>query len=271
MPERQVRAVVIGACGKMGRLIIKVIQETSGIVLAGATERAGHHLIGHELAETYSAGKSGIVITDSLSKVPGAYDVLIDFTAPENTVHNLKWAVFEERAIVIGTTGFSPQEREEIERIAPETRTIFSPNMSVGVNLMFRLIAEAAQVLGNDYDVEIIEAHHRMKKDAPSGTALKMAEILAKALKRNLGEVARYERKGMIGERRREEIGIQTIRAGDIVGEHTVLFGGIGETIEFTHRALSRENFARGAVRAAKWIVGQKKGLYDMLDVLGLK
>jgi 4-hydroxy-tetrahydrodipicolinate reductase len=271
MSDSPVRAVVIGACGKMGRLIVKVIQESSGIVLVGATERVGHPLIGHEIAETRAAGKSSIVITDSLSKVPSNYDVLIDFTTPENTVHNLKWAVFEERAIVIGTTGFSALEREEIERIAPETRTVFSPNMSVGVNLMFRLIAEAAKVLGTDYDVEIIEAHHRMKKDAPSGTALKMAEILAKAMKRNLEDVARYERKGMIGERKKEEIGIQTIRAGDIVGVHTVMFGGIGETIEFTHRALSRENFARGAVRAAKWIVGQKKGLYDMLDVLGLK
>ncbi|MCX5887402.1 MAG: 4-hydroxy-tetrahydrodipicolinate reductase [Proteobacteria bacterium] len=262
MPERPVRAVVIGACGKMGRLIIKVIQESEGIELVGATERAGHPLIGHEMGETRGTGKGGVVITESLSKVPNDYQVIIDFTTPESTLQNLKWAVFEERAIVIGTTGFSPKEREEIERIASETRTVFSPNMSVGVNLLFKLISEAAQVLGDDYDVEIVEAHHRMKKDAPSGTALKMAEIVAKSLKRNLGEVARYERKGMIGERN---------RAGDIVGEHTVMFGGIGERVEFTHRALSRENFARGAVRAARWIVGQKKGLYDMLDVLGLK
>ena len=271
MSDSPIRAVVIGACGKMGRLIIKVIQESEGIELVGATERAGHPLIGHEMGETRGTGKSGVVITESLSKVPNDYQVIIDFTTPESTLQNLKWAVFEERAIVIGTTGFSPKEREEIERIASETRAVFSPNMSVGVNLLFKLIGEAAQVLGDDYDVEIVEAHHRMKKDAPSGTALKMAEIVAKSLKRNLGEVARYERKGMIGERKREEIGIQTIRAGDIVGEHTVMFGGLGERVEFTHRALSRENFARGAVRAAKWIVGQKKGLYDMLDVLGLK
>jgi 4-hydroxy-tetrahydrodipicolinate reductase len=255
----------------MGRLIVKVIQEGEGIELVGATEKVGHPLIGHELGETRATGKTGIIIVDSLSKVESEYDVIIDFTTPENSLNNLKWAAFEERAIVIGTTGFSPQEREEIERIAPETRTVFSPNMSVGVNLMFKLIGEAARVLGDDYDVEIIEAHHRMKKDAPSGTALKMAEILAKSLKRNLGEVARYERKGMIGERKQEEIGIQTVRAGDIVGEHTVIFGGTGERVEVTHRAQSRENFARGAVRAAKWIMGQKKGLYDMLDVLGLK
>lgn len=271
MSEKEIRAVVIGACGRMGRLIIKVIQESSGIVLAGATERPGHPLIGHEISEGLTPDKKGIVLADSLTKVTDDYDVLIDFTTPENSIQNLKWAVFEERAIVIGTTGFSAQEQEEIKRIAPETRTVFSPNMSVGVNLMFKLISEAANVLGNDYDVEIVEAHHRMKKDAPSGTALKMAEIIARVLKRNLQEVARYNRKGMIGERKVEEIGIQAIRAGDIVGEHTVIFGGIGEIVEFTHRALSRENFARGAVKAAKWIVKQEKGLYDMMDVLGLR
>jgi 4-hydroxy-tetrahydrodipicolinate reductase len=271
MPDRPVKAVVVGTCGKMGRLIVKVIQESEGIDLVGATERISHPLIGHEIGETIGMGKIGIVIADSLSQVENNYDAIIDFTTPENTLANLTWAVNREKALVIGTTGFSQKEREEIERLAPKTRTVLSPNMSVGVNLLFKLIAEAAAVLGNDYDVEIIEAHHRMKKDAPSGTALRMAEILAKALRRNLSESARYERKGMIGERKKEEIGIQTIRAGDIVGEHTVIFGGIGERIEFTHRAQSRENFARGAVRAAKWIVGQKKGLYDMLDVLGLK
>ena len=255
----------------MGRLVIKVIQESEGISLVGATERMNHPLIGHEIAETRGVGKPGIVMTDSLAKVGDDYDVIIDFTTPENSMNNLRWAAFEERAIVIGTTGFSPQEMEEIARIAPETRTVFSPNMSVGVNVMFKLISEAARVLGDDYDVEIIETHHRMKKDAPSGTALKMAEILARSLKRNLSEVGRYERKGIIGERRSEEIGIQCIRAGDIVGDHTVMFGGIGERIEITHRAQNRENFARGGVRAAKWIVNQQKGLYDMLDVLGLR
>jgi 4-hydroxy-tetrahydrodipicolinate reductase len=271
MPDHPLNTVVIGACGKMGQLIVRVIQESHEINLVGAVERAGHPLIGKKFGETPGSGKPGIVITESLSRIESDYNVIIDFTTPENSLNNLKWAVFEERAIVIGTTGFSQKEREEIERLGPETRTIFSPNMSVGVNLMFKLITEAAQVLGDDYDVEIIEAHHRMKKDAPSGTALKMAELLARALKRNLNEVGRYERKGMIGERKKEEIGIQTIRAGDIVGEHTVIFGGVGERLEITHRAQSRENFARGAVRAAKWIVDQKKGLYDMMDVLGLK
>jgi 4-hydroxy-tetrahydrodipicolinate reductase len=175
------------------------------------------------------------------------------------------------RAMVIGTTGFSASELEELKSMIREVPCVFSPNMSVGVNLMYKVIGEMAKTLGDDYDIEVIEAHHRLKKDAPSGTALKLAEVLAKAMNRDLNQVGTYERKGVIGERKKQEIGIQSIRAGDIVGDHTVLFGGMGERIEVTHRASSRDTFARGALRAAEWVVKQRPGLYDMMDVLSLK
>ena len=173
--------------------------------------------------------------------------------------------------MVIGTTGLTPSQLEEIKTLARQVPCVLSPNMSVGVNLIYKVIGEMAKTLGDDYDIEVIEAHHRLKKDAPSGTALKIAEVLARAVNRDLDQVGVYARKGMIGERTKQEIGIQTIRAGDIVGDHTVLFGGMGERIEVTHRASSRDTFARGALRAARWVVRQPPGLYDMMDVLGLK
>src|SRR5262249_14438283 len=175
------------------------------------------------------------------------------------------------RAMVIGTTGFSTSELDEVRTLARQVPCVCSPNMSVGVNLIYKVIAEMAKTLGDEYDIEVIEAHHRLKKDAPSGTALKIAEILARAVNRDLNHVGVYARKGMIGERKKGEIGIQTIRAGDIVGDHTILFGGVGERIEVTHRASSRDTFARGALRAARWVVKQPPGLYDMMDVLGLR
>jgi 4-hydroxy-tetrahydrodipicolinate reductase len=173
--------------------------------------------------------------------------------------------------MVIGTTGLTSAHLEEIKLLARQVPCVLSPNMSVGVNLLYKVIGEMAKTLGDDYDIEVIEAHHRLKKDAPSGTALKIAEVLARAVNRDLDQVGVYARKGMIGERTKQEIGIQTIRAGDIVGDHTVLFGGMGERIEVTHRASSRDTFARGALRAARWVVRQPPGLYDMMDVLGLK
>ncbi len=173
--------------------------------------------------------------------------------------------------MVIGTTGFSKDQIEVLRSLSGEIPLVMAPNMSVGVNLLFKVLKDVARVLGDDYDIEIIEAHHRMKKDAPSGTALKMAQVIADALQRNLDEVGVYARKGIIGERTKQEIGIQTVRAGDIVGEHTVLFGGLGERIEITHKASSRDTFARGALRAAMWVADRKPGLYDMQDVLGLK
>jgi len=197
--------------------------------------------------------------------------VLIDFTFPEASLANIKLCAELGRPIIIGSTGFTGEQLDEVGEFVRKIPCVLSPNMSIGVNLCFKILEEVARTIGGDYDMEIVETHHRMKKDAPSGTAIKMAQVLAKAVNRNLEEVGVYARKGMIGERTNKEIGIQTLRAGDIVGEHTVLFAGIGERIEITHRAHSRETFAAGAVRAAKWIVGRKPGLYDMQDVLGLK
>jgi 4-hydroxy-tetrahydrodipicolinate reductase len=172
---------------------------------------------------------------------------------------------------VIGSTGFTAEEMKRARELADSVRCVLTPNMSVGVNVLLKVLADVAGILGDDYDVEIVEAHHHLKKDAPSGTALKMAQVIAESLGRDLDQVGVYSRKGMIGERTKPEIGIQTVRAGDIVGEHTVIFGGMGERLEFIHRAQSRDNFARGAIRAALWIVGRENGLYDMQDVLGLK
>jgi 4-hydroxy-tetrahydrodipicolinate reductase len=268
-----IKAVVTGAAGRMGSRIINVLSTSEGIRLSAAVERKGHPLIGQD-----SCGVAGLpsgsvltVVTDDLAAALKAGDVLIDFTAPEASLEHIRICAEHKRPVVVGSTGFS---KEQLEQVGIFTRTIpcvLSPNMSIGVNLCFKVLAEVAKTLGDDYDIEVIEAHHRMKKDAPSGTAVKMAQVLAQAVHRNLDEVGVYARKGMIGERSKKEIGIQTVRAGDIVGEHTVLFAGKGERIEITHRAHSRDTFAAGAVRAAKWVVGKKPGLYDMQDVLGLK
>ena len=266
-----VRIIVTGALGRMGTNIISVIKETEGVSLAGAVERAEHLSIGKDLSEVISFDKKGIKVTDDIERIIKNCDCIIDFSHPEASINNLESAVKHKKAIVIGTTGFSHQQRDRFKELAQKTRVVASPNMSVGVNLLLKVVSDVAGVLGKDYDVEIIEAHHRLKKDAPSGTAMRIAEVLAHALKRDLEKVAVYERKGIIGERKPDEIGIQTIRAGDIVGDHTIIFGGLGERLEITHRAHSRETFARGAVKAALWIVKQENGLYDMQDVLGLK
>lgn len=266
-----VKIVVTGALGRMGASIINVIKETEGIILAGAVERPEHPQIGNDLSEALNFGKKGIKITDHISKVIKNADCVIDFSHPEASIENLEAASKHEKAMVIGTTGFSHNQRERLKELSQKTRVVAAPNMSIGINLLLKVVNDFASVLGNDYDVEIIEAHHRLKKDAPSGTAIRIAEVVASALKRDLEKVAVYERKGIIGERKQDEIGIQTIRAGDIVGDHTIIFGGLGERLEITHRAHSRDTFARGAVRAAMWIVKQENGLYDMQDVLGLK
>lgn len=266
-----VKLIVTGALGRMGTNIINVIKETEGAVLAGAVERFDHPSIGKDLSEVLSFDKKGIRVADNIAAFIKHSDCVIDFSHPEASIQNLESAVKHNKAIVIGTTGFSHHQRENLKKLAQKTKVVAAPNMSIGVNLLFKVVSDVADILGSDYDVEIVEAHHRLKKDAPSGTAMRIAEVLASALKRDLEKVAVYERKGIIGERKPEEIGIQTIRAGDIVGDHTVVFGGLGERLEITHRAHSRETFARGAVRAAMWLVKQENGLYDMQDVLGLK
>jgi 4-hydroxy-tetrahydrodipicolinate reductase len=266
---KEIKAIVIGAAGKMGSRIIHIISETPSIVLYRAIERPDHPFIGKDIGEVIGLGKMDISLEGELKKAGG--DVIINFTNPKTSIESLEFAKEIGSAIVIGTTGLSPEQIDRVKNLSKSVQCVFSPNMSVGVNVMFRIVQEVAQVLGPDYDIEIFEAHHRLKKDSPSGTAVKLGELIAKAIGRDFGKVGVYGRKGMVGERTKEEIGMQVIRAGDIVGEHTVLFGGIGERLEIIHRAHSRDNFARGAIRAALWVVNQPNGLYDMQDVLGLR
>jgi 4-hydroxy-tetrahydrodipicolinate reductase len=266
-----VRAIVTGAGGRMGGRIVSLIAETDGIELAGAVERKGHPAIGRDVGEALGLGRTGILIGDDLSRCIDCGDVVIDFTSHEVSVRNLEVAAAHGKAIVIGSTGVTAEEMKRMKGLAASARCVVAPNMSVGVNVLLKVLADTARILGDDYDVEIVEVHHHLKKDAPSGTALKMAQVIAESLGRDLDQVGVYSRKGMIGERTKREIGIQSLRAGDIVGEHTVMFGGTGERLEFIHRANSRDNFARGAIRAALWVVGRENGLYDMQDVLGLK
>ncbi len=267
----KINVVVTGAAGRMGARLIALIGESSQFKLAGAVERKGHPSIGTDAGEAAGCARTGVSVTDDLSSVAARADVLIEFTAPPVTLAHLAVMAERRKAVVIGTTGLSAEQAAEVKKAAKAIPCVFSPNMSVGVNVILKILADMARTFGEDYDIEVQEAHHRLKKDAPSGTALKIAQVLADATGRNLDKVAAYGRKGMIGERKRDEIGIQVIRAGDIVGDHTVLFGGPGERIEVTHRAQSRDTFARGALRAAAWVVARKPGLYDMHDVLGLK
>ncbi|MDH4098697.1 MAG: 4-hydroxy-tetrahydrodipicolinate reductase [Nitrospira sp.] len=266
-----IKVIVAGAAGRMGCRLVSLVRDSTALTLAGALEGKGHHALGEDAGETAGAGHADIPITDDLAALMERGDVVIDFSAPEATLEHLRIVAQHRRAMVIGTTGFSTSELDEVKSLGRQVPCVLSPNMSVGVNLIYKVVGEMAKTLGEEYDIEVIEAHHRLKKDAPSGTALKMAEVLALAVNRDLDQVGVYARKGLIGERSRNEIGIQTIRAGDIVGDHTVLFGGMGERIEITHRASSRDTFARGALRAARWVVRQHPGLYDMMDVLSLR
>ncbi|MGH7233003.1 MAG: 4-hydroxy-tetrahydrodipicolinate reductase [Nitrospiraceae bacterium] len=266
-----IKVVVAGAAGRMGGRLVALLKESAALKLTGAIERKGHVSIGEDAGEVAGCGRIGISIGDDFSAVIGQGEVTIDFSSPVATLEHLRIAAQHRRPMVVGTTGLSAHDLAELRSLARHIPCVFSPNMSVGVNVIFKVIAEMAKTFGEDYDIEVIEAHHRLKKDAPSGTALKMAEVLAKAVNRDLDQVGVYARKGLIGERNAGEIGIQTIRAGDIVGDHTVLFGGMGERIEVTHRVQNRDTFARGALRAARWVVKQPPGLYDMQDVLGLK
>jgi 4-hydroxy-tetrahydrodipicolinate reductase len=265
------KAIVTGAAGRMGSRIMRLISVTEGIEVTGAVEMKGHSVLGKDIGETLGLDKTGVVIEDDIKKCINKGDVVIDFTHHDVVVDHLRIAAENDKAMVIGTTGLTMNEIESIKNLAKNTRCVLAPNMSVGVNVMFKVLEYAAEVLGDDFDVEIVEAHHNLKKDAPSGTAAKMARIIAESLGRDLDKVGVYKRKGMIGARTKDEIGIQTVRAGDIVGEHTVIFGGVGERLEFIHRAHSRDNFARGAIRAAMWIINRENGLYNMQDVLGLK
>jgi len=266
-----VRAIVAGAGGRMGSRITNVIHNTEGITLKAAFEHPDSPAVGKDAGVIAGIEPLGVTVADSLDSVIDQGDVIIDFTVGEASLNHSRIAALRGKSMVIGTTGLTSEELGEVRRLSKDFPCILAPNMSVGINLLYRLVDTAARVLGDDYDVEIVEAHHRMKKDAPSGTALQLGRVIAASLDRDFEEVGLFERHGFIGERTKKEIGIQTLRAGDIVGEHTVLFGGTGERIEIVHKASNRDTFAKGAVRAALWIVDRPPGFYDMQDVLGLK
>jgi len=265
------RIAITGAAGRMGRSLIEACQQTDGLEVSVALEHPESSLLGSDAGDLAGIGKLGVPVGADLAAVTDAFDVLIDFTRPEPTLANLEICRQAGRHMVIGTTGFSDEQKAQIEAAAQDIAIVFAPNMSVGVNLCLKLLDMAARVLGDDVDIEVIEAHHRHKVDAPSGTALRMGEVVADALGRDLKTCAVYGREGHTGERDRKTIGFETIRAGDIVGDHTVMFAGTGERIEITHKASSRMTFANGAVRAAAWLVDRQSGLFDMQDVLGLR
>lgn len=255
----------------MGRALVEACQQTEGVRLGAAIERAGSGSLGLDAGELAGVGRLGVKITDDVAAAVGQFDVLIDFTLPEATLSNVAACAAQGKSVVIGTTGFTDAQKAEIRKAAGKIPIVMAPNMSVGVNLCFKLIELAAQVLGDNVDVEIVEAHHRHKVDAPSGTALRMGEVVAQTLGRDLAKNAVYGREGRTGERNRKQIGFATVRAGDIVGEHTVMFADVGERVEIVHKASSRMTFAKGAVRAAQWLTDKPAGLYDMQDVLGLR
>src|SRR5882724_4547469 len=256
--------VVAGAAGRMGCRLVAILQGDKDLRLAAALEAPGHPAVGKDAGEVAGVGRTGVAITDKPEGALGADRILIEFSVPEATLAHLRLVAREGGRAVIGTTGLSPAQREEIAALARQAPILLSPNMSVAVNVAFRVLRDMARMLGDEFDVEVTEIHHRFKKDAPSGTALRMAEVVAEALGRDLASTAVYGRHGLPGERTRNEIGIFSLRSGDVVGDHTVSFGTLGERLELTHRSHNRDNYARGAIGAAR------PGLYSMQDVLGL-
>jgi 4-hydroxy-tetrahydrodipicolinate reductase len=265
-----INIAIAGSTGRMGRMLIETVLGSAGTRLAAALEQAGNPQIGKDAGELVGA-PCGVNISSDAEKALKGCDVLIDFTRPEGTLAHLAACRKLGVAMVIGTTGFSEEQKQTIAAAARDIAIVFAPNMAAGVNVTFKLAEIAAKILGDDYDVEIIEAHHRHKVDAPSGTALKFGEVVARALNRDLAKTAVYGREGVTGERNAKTIGFHAIRGGDIVGEHTVMFAGPGERVEVTVRSGSRLTYAAGAVRAAKFLAGRKSGLYDMFDVLDLR
>lgn len=265
-----IKIAVTGAAGRMGKTLIEAVANAEGVELSAALERPDSSLVGADAGELAGLGKNGVAIAGDIADVINDFDVLIDFTAPVATLANAK-ACAAAGKIVIGTTGFTAEEEAELLANQAETALCKAANFSTGVNVTLKLLKQAAEILGDDYDIEIYEAHHRHKVDAPSGTALAMGEAVAEGVDRNLREVAIYGREGQTGARQRETIGFATVRGGDVVGDHTVMFLADGERVEISHKASSRMSFARGAVRAAAWLAAKDKGLFDMQDVLGLK
>jgi 4-hydroxy-tetrahydrodipicolinate reductase len=264
------KLAIAGSCGRMGRMLVETVLGASDLSLHAALEQAGHDQIGKDAGELIGS-RCGIAIASDVEQAVQGADVLIDFTRPEGTLAHLAVCRRLGVKMVIGTTGFEEQQKAAIAAAGQEIAIVFAPNMSVGVNVTLRLLAMATQALGEGYDVEIVEAHHKHKVDAPSGTALEMGEVIAQAMGRSLGECAVYDRHGITGERAKGAIGFAALRGGDLVGDHTALFAGIGERIEITHRATSRATYAQGAIRAARFLMRRKSGCFDMQDVLGLK
>jgi 4-hydroxy-tetrahydrodipicolinate reductase len=265
------KIAISGAAGRMGRSLIQAVQDSKSLQLGALSERQGSSLIGIDAGELAGLGRLGINLTDDLAQVVADFDILIDFTNPAAAMTHLALCRAQGKAMVIGTTGFDDQQKNAIQEAAQHIGIVFAPNMSVGVNLCFKLLDLAARVMGDEADIEIIEAHHHHKLDAPSGTALRMGEVVAQALGRDLQKVAVYGREGQTGARKPETIGFATIRAGDVIGEHSVWFAVDGERVEISHKASSRMTFATGAVRAAHWLSSKGPGLFDMQDVLGLR
>jgi 4-hydroxy-tetrahydrodipicolinate reductase len=264
-----IKVVVTGAAGRMGTQIARTVRATEGMELYGAVERPGV-AVGQDVGVLAGIGPVGVVVVEDLAKaLPGA-GVVIDFTSHEASARHAELCAERGVALVIGSTGFTPEAKARVAVAAKRIPIVLSPNMSVGVNVLFELVRQAAKVLGDAYDVEIVELHHKKKRDAPSGTAVRLGEVAAEALGRDPKDAFAFSRHGIIGERPPWQIGLQTVRGGDVVGEHTVFFFGEGERVELTHRATSRDQFARGAVRAAQWVVGKPAGLHDMAAVLGL-
>lgn len=265
------RVAVVGAAGRMGGAIIRLLANAPGLELAAAVDRKGSTAVGQDAGQLSGTKPNGVKVQDSLSEALTASkaQVVIDFSSGEVSPASAETCVYHQVGVIIGSTGVDANGRERIARVAQSVPVVMAPNMSVGVNVLFKIVEDVTRALGTEYEIDVLEAHHRLKKDAPSGTALRLAEAIAAG--REGKSPLRHAREGMIGERPRDEIGMAVLRGGDVVGEHTVFFFGEGERVELTHRATSRDQFARGALRAATWIAGRAPGLYDMHDVLGLR
>lgn len=263
-----IEIVVNGACGRMGARIAALVFEDPELKLVAALERSGHRSIGKDVGSVTGGGETGIKITMAMN---AHADVLIDFSSPESAVAIAEYCARKNIALVVGTTGLNAQQHEKIKHFSRQIACLVSPNMSVGVNALFNLVAQASKMVGKEFDIEIIETHHRFKKDAPSGTALRLAEKICEATDRKMDKDVVYGRNGITGDRPMNQIGIHAVRSGDVIGDHTVVFGSLGERIEITHKAHTRDTFVRGAIRAAKFIAKKPPGMYSMSDVLQMQ
>jgi 4-hydroxy-tetrahydrodipicolinate reductase len=270
MSESVIKVTICGAAGRMGTSNLDVFSNSPDVQIVGAIEAAGSSYLDEDAGTVAGLGSIGVPIVDELQKVMEETNVVIDFTNPRSTLEHVRVAKEFGKAVVIGTTGLSEEDLDLIREYTKVIPIVLSPNMSLGINALFHLVRQAAALLGEDFDVEIFEIHHKLKKDSPSGTALQFGRIIAETRDRTLNEVAVYGREGFVGERKKGEIGIMALRMADIVGDHSIIFGGMGERVEFTHRSSSRKNYSYGALRAVKFVSGKNKGFYTMADVLGI-